>query len=724
MSRLLEGLNSPQKEAVLTTEGPLLIIAGAGSGKTKALTHRIAYLMEEKGITADRILAVTFTNKAANEMKARLASLLPYTPHSSITMGTFHSICVRILRREVHQMGYENNFTIYDTSDTVALMKQIFKDRHIDEKQFNPKAVLGAISNAKNELTPPERYRALSSNNFHELVAEIYPLYQKELRKSQAMDFDDLLMKTVELFMQFPDILAKYQERFQYISVDEYQDTNNAQYKMISMLAQKYKNLCVIGDDWQSIYSWRGANMQNILNFEKDYPNVKVIKLEQNYRSTQTIVKAANAVIRQNEERTDKELWTEKTSEEKIHLFEARDERHEVEKCIQKIQEKLRERGGGYKDFAFLYRTNAQSRVLEEGMMRHGIPYKIVGGVKFYERKEVKDMLAYARLTLNPQDNVSFMRVLNVPARKIGPKTVEYLQTEARIHGVSLFDTLMRIEEHPHITPAAKAALIAFRNLLQSLRQANQEFSSSGVLKHVVRLSKYDKFLLDGTLEGEERFRNVEELISVASKYDGLEAGISLATFLEEAALVSDIDTLDDTDNAVTLMTLHASKGLEFPVVFMVGMEEGIFPSSRTMLDPKALEEERRLMYVGMTRAMESLTLSFAKSRMLYGEFHYFPSSRFIEEIPMEFIEEDGQVKKAKSMIDSAFSDEPTYASFVEDETLTSIPLQPGDKIRHAAWGIGKVMDVQGDMLTVMFQNPLYGKKKLAANIAPIEKVG
>ncbi|MFN7161075.1 MAG: UvrD-helicase domain-containing protein [Candidatus Gracilibacteria bacterium] len=724
MSRLLEGLNEMQKDAVLTTEGPLLIIAGAGSGKTKALTHRIAYLMEEKGVTADRILAVTFTNKAANEMKERVTQLCPYTPHSTITMGTFHSICVRILRREIHHLGFENSFTIYDSADTIALMKNIFKERHIDDKQFNPKAVLGGISNAKNELITPEKFSRYAASGFHELVAELYPIYQRELRSAQALDFDDLIMKTVELFMTFPDILAKYQEKFQYISVDEYQDTNNAQYRLIKMLADKYKNLCVIGDDWQSIYSWRGANMQNILTFEKDYPNAKTIKLEQNYRSTQVIVKAANAVIKCNQERTDKELWTEKESEEKIHIFEARDERHEVEKIIQMIQEKIRNGHRSYSEFAFLYRTNAQSRVLEEGMMRHGMPYKIIGGVKFYERKEVKDILAYARLTLNPQDNISLLRVINVPARKIGLKTIQTLQVKASELRISLFDLIQRVEEFTELTPAARGALMSFRELIKSLREANQEFSASGVMKHILKLSGYERFILDGTLEGEERFQNVEELISVASKYDALESGISLATFLEEAALVSDIDTLDDQDNAVTLMTLHASKGLEFPHVYIVGMEEGIFPSSRSQLDPKALEEERRLMYVGMTRAKDKLTLSYAKSRMLYGEYQYFPSSRFIEEIPEEFVEYDGVSKKAKRMIDSAFIDEPSYSSDFEDETYEIATYNPGDLIRHASWGIGKVLEVQGDLLTVAFQNPLYGRKKLAANIAPIEKIG
>lgn len=460
--------------------------------------------------------------------------------------------------------------------------------------------------------------------------------------------------------------------------------------------------------------------MKNILTFEKDFPDTKVILLEQNYRSTDVIVKAANAVIKRNQERTDKELWTERKSDHLIEVLEMYDERHEVERVIGLISDRVRAKDLSYKDFVLLYRTNAQSRVLEEGMMRHGIPYKIVGGVKFYERKEIKDMLAYLRLVLNPKDTVSLMRVINVPARKIGGKTLELLQTYSVNLQISLFEVIESIEEIEELTPGARSALAGFRDLIRELRRANTEFPASGVMKHILKLAKYEEFLMDGTDEGEERFQNVQELISVASKYDALESGISLSTFLEEVALVSDIDSLDTGDDAVTLMTLHASKGLEYAHVFMVGMEEGMFPSSRSQMDMKALEEERRLMYVGMTRAKDRLTLSYAKSRMLYGEYKYFSTSRFIDEIPQEFVEREGALKKTRGMVESAFSDEPHYVSLEEVEREV---FATGDRIIHNVWGDGTVVSAQGDVLTIVFKNPAIGTKKVAANIAPIRKV-
>ncbi|PIV90172.1 ATP-dependent DNA helicase PcrA [Candidatus Gracilibacteria bacterium CG17_big_fil_post_rev_8_21_14_2_50_48_13] len=721
MHPLVSDLNDKQREAVLTTDGPLLIIAGAGSGKTKALTHRIAYLIEEKGVLPEQILAVTFTNKAANEMKERVAKLLSGYRSSLPMMGTFHSICVRLLRKHIHLLGYENTFTIYDGADQLSVMKRLFKERGINEKQCNPRAVLGAISTAKNELMKPEAFARQATGTFMEMVASIYPVYQRILAQSGAVDFDDIIMKTVELFEAHPDVLARYQKTFRYIHVDEYQDTNHAQYTLVTLLAKEHQNICVIGDDWQSIYSWRGANIRNILSFEEEYKAAKVIKLEQNYRSTQTIVQAANAVVRNNSERTDKELWSEKEGEHKVTVLEAANEREEAEKVLQSIMNNLQEPGTRLADFVLLYRTNAQSRILEEACMRHGMPYKIVGGVKFYERKEIKDMLAYLRLTLNPRDSVSFLRIVNVPARKIGAKTLEELGKLATQTGEALLPAIQYIDESLTIGSGAKRSLINFASLMVQLREANASFPASGVMKHVLRLAGYEDMLKDGTEEGEERLKNVQELISVATKYDALEPGISLATFLEEVALVSDLDDLADDDDAITLMTLHASKGLEFPFVYLVGLEEGLFPSSRSTLDPKNLEEERRLMYVGMTRAKDRLYLAFCNYRTLYGSSHGAIPSRFLDEIPEEFLEYDGAARKAaiKSMLDDAFA-EVSYASLDEETTL----YDAGDVIEHASWGPGKVLSREGDILTVKFQNPRWGTKKLAANVAPIRRIG
>ncbi len=716
---VLDSLNSKQREAAETTEGPVLIIAGAGSGKTRALTIRIAHMIMELGIDPSHILAVTFTNKAATEMKARISELLGGDERSLPLVGTFHSICVRILRKTIHHLGLDSSFVIYDSADQVALMKTLLKEKNLDEKQFHPKAVLGAISNAKNALITPEEYASRAEGTFTQTVSTMYSLYQKMLRQANALDFDDIIMMTVKIFTTFPEILEKYQDQFQYISVDEYQDTNHAQYILISLLAQKYRNVCVIGDDWQSIYSWRGANMRNILEFEKDYPEAKVIKLEQNYRSTKVIVEAANAVVKNNTERTDKTLFSEKENEHKITLLTANSERDEVEKVIDRIDHHMLEKGISLKDFVVLYRTNAQSRNFEEGMIRHGIPYKIIGGVKFYERKEIKDVLAYMKLIQNPKDNVSFSRVINTPSRKIGAKSLEVLSKIAFFRGISNFEAIEEAVQIGDLTPSAKSALISFHGLITEFAENNREYAASGVMKHVVSLTKYDKFLLDGTEEGEERFANVSELVSVAAKYDGLEPGISLATFLEEVALVSDTDQLGDADESVTLMTLHSSKGLEYSYVFMVGLEDGLFPSGRSQLDPRDLEEERRLMYVGMTRAKEKLYLAHATSRLMYGSYSSSPASRFLEEIPEEYMEGFQAKKKLHSMLDTVFAEEVRY---VDDESAESF-YAPGDVITHTSWGNGTVLAVEGDILTVKFHNVRFGTKRIAANIAPIRKV-
>lgn len=801
MNHLLSQLNEPQQQAVQTTEGPLLIIAGAGSGKTKALTYRIAYLIREKQVGAKNILAVTFTNKAANEMKERIKHLLsennPYAAEPIV--GTFHSVCVRLLRREAQNLGYENNFVIYDTADSEALMKRILKENHYDEKQYTPKTVLAHISRAKNNLIDEKSYPAKVNSYFEEQVAMLYPLYQKALKKCQAFDFDDLIFRTIELFWKFPEILDKYQEQFRYICIDEYQDTNLAQYTFSQLLAQKYRNICVIGDDWQSIYSWRGADMTNILNFQKDYPEAVIIKLEQNYRSTKVIVEAANHVIKNNSRRTDKTLWTDKESSEKIVLVEAYDERDEGERVIGIMEELIRrsreESGqpdesrimnqesrdtgslpiatsklgglfesmnedsrdnppvsafskvvGGFveatsiqsssdnisesnhqssivnhkfplsfTDFAILYRTNAQSRIMEESFLRHGIAYKIVGGVSFYQRKEIKDVVAYLKTIHNPSDTISLLRILNTPPRNIGPSTVEVLTNYALKFDVTLYEALHRASEMLELSPRTKNSVGAFYEFLIDTRKKIHEFPVGSMIKYLLQTSGYKDFLLDGTAEGEERWENVQELVSVASKYDQLEPAISLATFLEEVSLVAQVDVLDDKkEEGVVLMTLHNAKGLEFPYVFIVGLEEGVFPHSQSQWTQEELEEERRLMYVGITRAKEKLFLLYAKSRMLYGNYQNNLPSRFIYEIPEQYMEGIEPQKKGGYK---------TYDSKPEPENRPVFDFHDGEKVLHKSWGEGIIVQIKGDVATIAFKDPKIGIKKMALNIAPLEKI-
>lgn len=713
---IFEGLNENQLKAVKAADGPVLIIAGAGSGKTRALTHRIAYLIREKGVNPWNILAVTFTNKAASEMKNRILRLVQNQENDMPTVGTFHSLCVRILRRDGHLLGYENQFVIYDGNDQVVLMKELMRQHAIDEKQVNPKAVLAHISQAKNQLISWEEYQYLNHNYFTEKVAELFKAYQRELAKNQAMDFDDLIMKTVQLFKENPQILDYYQERYRYISVDEYQDTNHAQYTFVKMLAEKYRNICVIGDPDQSIYSWRGANMQNILDFEKDYPEALIIKLEQNYRSTSIILDAAHAIIEKNRNRKEKRLWTEREGGENIRIWTARDERDEAFLIAQEIGKQLRSyESPEYKDFAVLYRTNAQSRVLEEAFMRHGIPYKIVGGVNFYERKEIKDMIAYLRLIQNPDDSISLMRIINTPARKIGTKSLETLMSYAYANDISVFRAMERVHDISELG-SKKAVFAAFADMIKHFQQLNREFSASGMIKHVLVESGYrDMLIADKTPESEARLENIKELISVADKYDALEAGLSLATFLEEVALISDLDKVADSDNAVTLMTLHSAKGLEFPVVFLCGLEEGIFPHSRSLFDPMELEEERRLMYVGLTRAMNFLVLLYAKQRMLYGEFKTNAPSQFLSDIPEELIE--------GAVVAKTYDFDVRPIPIEEETWIPQVDLKDGDRVMHRSFGEGVVLAVNGGIITIAFKNPKFGVKKLAQSIAPLEKL-
>ncbi len=636
-----EGLNDPQKQAVLTTKGPVLILAGAGSGKTKALTHRIAHLIMHERVSPENILAVTFTNKAAGEMAKRVSTLLTRGEQLTVNseqsdrsesnsslpltvdrllrlpwLGTFHSIAVKIIRRSGRAVGIEPSFTIYDESDARDLLRTIMKDNGIDPKRFSPSGVKAAISGAKNELLGPTDYLKYAQGFFQEQVGILYPLYEKALRKANALDFDDLLIWWVRLLEEKPDVLDYYQDLFRYILIDEYQDTNKVQYLLVKLLAQKHRNLCVVGDDFQAIYSFRGATFRNILDFERDWPDATIIKLEQNYRSTQTILSAAQAVIEKNTERTDKSLWTDKGVGAPITQYEAGNERGEAEFVLTEIAALARSEHRTPQDFAILYRTNAQSRLLEEMFLRYNVPYKLVGALRFYERKEIKDMLAYLRLIENPTDQVALERIINVPPRGIGDKTVKEL----------------RLQGYEALT-AANPKVRSFFQMIDSLRTMAATMKPAQLIDVVAQTSGYKGLLLDGTDEGERRWENVEELKSVAT---GL---AELSTFLEQVALVSDTDNLTEDNGAVTLMTLHAAKGLEFPVVFLVGMEEGIFPHSRSLMEMKEMEEERRLCYVGMTRARERLYMTWVRMRLLYGGLQANPPSRFLDEIPEEHVD-------------------------------------------------------------------------------------
>lgn len=744
MSNILDNLNDKQLEAVKHFTGPLLVVAGAGSGKTRALTHRIAYLVKECDISPWNILAVTFTNKAANEMKHRLTKLLSNQDELAVlegfgdilataevdkmldqslpTVGTFHSICVRILRKNIQFLDYETSFGIYDATDQQILVKRVMKDMLIDDKKINPKAVLSHISNSKNQLIGPDDYSQFASDYFSEKVAEIYPRYQRALQKSNALDFDDLIMKTVELFQKFPDILDKYQEKFKFICVDEYQDTNHAQYTLVKLLAEKYQNLCVIGDADQSIYSWRGATIKNIMEFEKDYPEAKTVLLEQNYRSTQLILNAANGVIEKNLQRKAKKLWTEKSGGEKISQWIADNERHEGQLVAQEIERMLLgSEYPHYNDFVVLYRTNAQSRVMEEVFLRHGIPYKIVGGIKFYSRKEVKDILAYLRVIQNPNDVVSLLRIINVPSRKIGAKTIETLQNFASRNGVSLFKAMLLADEIEGLSSSKAEQVGEFVKLIQELQKLKQENTASGMIKHVLSKSGYKKSLDDGSVEGEARLENISELISVSKKYDELEPSTALSIFLEEVSLISDLDTVDESDNAVTLMTIHSAKGLEFPYVFLVGLEEGIFPHSRSLLNRIELEEERRLMYVAMTRAMERLYLLHTRNRMLYGETRSNAPSQFLADIEDDHVERNYGKKSTRKHFSLAEMDKAPIP--IELEKGVDSDLAAGDRVAHNVFGPGIVIGITGGVITVAFEDSKVGVKKLALSVAPLKRI-
>lgn len=703
----LKDLNPAQREAVCHINGPLLILAGAGSGKTRVIAYRIAYLIEEVGVPPHNIMAITFTNKAAGEMKERVDNLVS-GKGVDIWVSTFHSACVRILRREIEKLGYNKNFAILDVQDQFSLIRECLKELDINEKQFPERNVSSVIGSAKDRLLTPLDFEREAGGDFRKSkIAEIYKLYQKKLKENNSLDFDDLIMKTVEIFTLFPDVLRFYQNRFLYIMVDEYQDTNFAQYKLVSLLAEKHRNLCVVGDDDQSIYRWRGADIKNILEFERDYPDARVIKLEQNYRSTQIILDAANRVISNNFNRKEKELWTQKGKGEKIKVFCASDEHHEARFIAGEIMNLA---GGEYnfKDFAVLYRTNAQSRVIEDIFMKMGLPYRIVGGLRFYERKEIKDITAYLRVISNPMDNISLLRIMNVPKRGIGMSTRDKLLDYSNREGLSLFQIIERPEEVPDLGSRAVKNLQEFYNLMGSLIGLKEKMMVSDLIIEVLERTGYIKELEEeNTAESRSRIENLKEFISVALEFQQVNPDQGLEEFLAHISLVTDIDSMKEDENSVVLMTLHSAKGLEFPVVFISGMEEGIFPHSRSFLDEEELEEERRLCYVGITRAQERLYLTHAWQRNLYGNITYNSPSRFLDEIPLNLMEKIGEGELE--------SEEEGYA----------VDFSPGEVVVHERWGRGRVIDVRGkgidQELSVDFGT--YGIKHLLLRYAPIMRV-
>lgn len=664
MNPLIIGMNDKQAEAVQTTDGPLLIMAGAGSGKTRVLTHRIAYLIDEKYVNPWNILAITFTNKAAREMRERAIALNPATQDTLI--ATFHSMCVRILRREADYIGYNRNFTIVDPGEQRTLMKRIIKQLNLDTKKWNERSILGTISNAKNDLLDEIAYEKQAGDMYTQIIAKCYKAYQEELRRSEAMDFDDLIMMTLRLFDQNKDVLAYYQQRYQYIHVDEYQDTNHAQYQLVKLLASRFKNICVVGDADQSIYGWRGADMQNILDFEKDYPQAKVVLLEENYRSTKKILQAANNVINHNKNRRPKKLWTQNDEGEQIVYHRANNEQEEAVFVASTIDNIVREQGKNFKDFAVLYRTNAQSRTIEEALLKSNIPYTMVGGTKFYSRKEIRDVIAYLNILANTSDNISFERIVNEPKRGVGPGTLEKIRSFAYEQNMSLLDASSNVMMSPLKGKAAQAVW-DLANLILTLRSKLDSLTVTEITENLLDKTGYLEALqVQNTLESQARIENIEEFLSVTKNFDDNpeitvegETGLDrLSRFLNDLALIADTDDSATETAEVTLMTLHAAKGLEFPVVFLIGMEEGVFPLSRAIEDADELEEERRLAYVGITRAEQILFLTNANTRTLFGKTSYNRPTRFIREIDDELIQYQGLARPVNSSFGVKYSKE------------------------------------------------------------------
>lgn len=785
---LVRGLNPPQRKAVTTTEGPLLVLAGPGSGKTRVITHRIAYILQERRISPWNVLAVTFTNKAAREMKERLEALIG-PPARDLAVGTFHAICARILRRDGERagIGLTDNFAIYDDDDQSSLVRQVLKEMNLDEKQFKPSTIHAIISRAKNDLLSPAQFAERVNKYFEEVAARVYKRYEELLRANNAADFDDLILLTYQLWRRNPDILKQYQTRYQYIHVDEFQDTNKAQYELVRLLAggtpetPGHQNVCAVADDDQSIYSWRGANPKVLIQFEQDFPNTQVVLLEQNYRSTQVILDAAQGVVQQNRLRKDKKLWTEKSGGEKITLHEAYNEEEEASFVVNEIRRLVGRGEARLRDTAVMYRTNAQSRALEEQFIRTGTPYVVVGSKKFYERKEIKDVLAYLRLIANPLDTVSLQRVINVPNRKIGPKTVSEFTSWAQAQHLTQFEALSHIEEHPTLATAGKRALVGFSALLTDLRQAAREEPLPRLVDRLLERSGYAAELKDGTDEGEERWNNVLELRRVAEDFSEISPDIALALFLENVALVAGADTtsgengtiVNEEKDAATLITLHAAKGLEYPVVFIIGMEEGVLPHMRSLESQSELEEERRLAYVGITRAMRRLYLTRAFRRSFYGGNSVFQeASRFLEEIPPTLITatrqrvrtgapevgvSTGRTGNGNSSLwgnqnGNSRSSLPTGSRFTSPPPATrtqptaplsspayetpvlstpapsiiqDVKLQPGDRVMHRLFGDGTVLKVSEERgsttVDVLFKTA--GKKTLDLSFANLTKI-
>ncbi|HGD0624932.1 TPA: DNA helicase PcrA [Streptococcus agalactiae] len=756
MNPLIIGMNDKQAEAVQTTDGPLLIMAGAGSGKTRVLTHRIAYLIDEKYVNPWNILAITFTNKAAREMRERAIALNPATQDTLI--ATFHSMCVRILRREADYIGYNRNFTIVDPGEQRTLMKRIIKQLNLDTKKWNERSILGTISNAKNDLLDEIAYEKQAGDMYTQVIAKCYKAYQEELRRSEAMDFDDLIMMTLRLFDQNKDVLAYYQQRYQYIHVDEYQDTNHAQYQLVKLLASRFKNICVVGDADQSIYGWRGADMQNILDFEKDYPQAKVVLLEENYRSTKKILQAANNVINHNKNRRPKKLWTQNDEGEQIVYHRSNNEQEEAVFVASTIDNIVREQGKNFKDFAVLYRTNAQSRTIEEALLKSNIPYTMVGGTKFYSRKEIRDVIAYLNILANTSDNISFERIVNEPKRGVGPGTLEKIRSFAYEQNMSLLDSSSNVMISPLKGKAAQAVW-DLANLILTLRSKLDSLTVTEITENLLDKTGYLEALqVQNTLESQARIENIEEFLSVTKNFDDNpeitvegETGLDrLSRFLNDLALIADTDDSATETAEVTLMTLHAAKGLEFPVVFLIGMEEGVFPLSRAIEDADELEEERRLAYVGITRAEQILFLTNANTRTLFGKTSYNRPTRFIREIDDELIQYQGLARPVNSSFGVKYSKEqPTQfgqgmslqqalqARKSNSQPQVTAQLQAlntnnshetsweiGDVATHKKWGDGTVLEVSGSGKTqeLKINFPGIGLKKLLASVAPISK--
>ena len=742
----LYSLNEPQQEAVLHTEGPLLVLAGAGSGKTRVLTYRIAHLLT-KGVPPWQILAVTFTNKAAQEMRERVEKLVGPMAQS-MWVSTFHTACVRILRQDIHNLGFDKNFVIFDSQDQQSIIKNIIKELNLSDKNYQPKAVLGTISAAKNQLIGADEYARKAADFWSNTVAEIYRKYQAKLQANNGVDFDDLIMLTVRLFKQFPEVLEKYQEKFRYIMIDEYQDTNHAQYVLVNLLASRYRNLCVVGDDDQSIYSFRSADIRNILEFERDFPEVKIIKLEQNYRSTKNILHVANEVIKNNRGRRPKKLWTENMEGEKVNLYRAGDDREEAWFVTREIMRLVREKGYRYQDFALLYRTNAQSRSFEEALIQQGLPYRVIGGLRFYERKEIKDILAYLRFVYNPSDRVSLSRIINVPKRGIGDASLQRFLYFLDDNNFSVLEGLERLAEIPGLTARATKPLEAFGKLVRGWVTLSQTASVNELAKTILDQSGYLQELKnEDTLEAQGRLENLDEFLNLTAEFELNSDDKSLAAFLETVALVADIDNYEAQADAIVLMTLHSAKGLEFPVVFLVGLEEGIFPHSRSLLENSELEEERRLCYVGITRARHQLYITNAAMRVMYGNYQTSVPSRFLLELPREainVINETGNRGEERTAAGRSGFNQPavrttnpatnTISAATGSLSGTVKPVTPaadpekivsGVKVRHVKWGVGTVISKEGsgENAQVKVAFPGLGVKTLILAYANLEVI-